>query len=192
MKKVIFFIILGFLVSGRSAQSAWPADSSAITRSWLRQEFELAKENRAKVAELISWIGRAGILEKKDCPAFVTAYYGALKTLEAKHGRNPLGKWASLQTGLQLLDQAVSQAPGDMEVRFVRFATLVNLPAFLTDKKKRAADLEQVYEMITAKNFSVVDRATQAGMIDFLLKSGSLLDGQGKVLRTLHPELVVR
>lgn len=186
--KILFLFVLAVITF--PAREAWTAeDANTLTRPSLRQEFELAKDDKKKVAELISSIEQAGILKKADCPVFVTAYYGALKALEAKYNRNLITKCESLHDGLRLLDKAVAEAPKDMEVRFIRFATLHNLPSFLADKKKRSQDLARVYEMIPKKDFSVVDQATQENIISFLLDSDRLFAEQVAVLRDLRQEL---
>jgi len=122
-------------------------------------------------------------------PGFVLAYYGALKGLEAKHSLNPAKMIRNIAVSLKYLDEAVQRSPDDLEVRFVRFASLHHFPPVLGIGKKRAQDIGALYQKLIEKDYSLVDRATQKEMAEFLLKSKRLSSPEQKILRTIVQEL---
>lgn len=162
--------------------------SAAMDRIWLRQQFENAEKNSAATRAMIADIEASGFLAKESCPSIVKAYYGALKTLAAKFDFRPTRKMTELKAGLLLLDETVVAAPDDLEIHFLRFATLHHLPGFLSDREKRSQDLMRIYTMLLERDFSVVDQATQRKMIDFLLESDRLSERQAHDLRVLATE----
>lgn len=71
----------------------------------------------------------------------VTAYYGSLRLLEAQHTWALWKKNSLSKQGVQLMDSAVSAAPNDLEVRFVRAATDRSLPSFFGRRQQAQSDL---------------------------------------------------
>ncbi|MFL6463949.1 MAG: hypothetical protein ACJ73N_06020 [Bryobacteraceae bacterium] len=71
----------------------------------------------------------------------VTVYYGSLRLLEAQHTWALWKKNSLSKQGVQLMDSAVSAAPNDLEVRFVRAATDRSLPSFFGRKQQVQSDL---------------------------------------------------
>ena len=76
----------------------------------------------------------------------VTVYYGSLRLIEAQHTWALWKKNSLSKQGVQLLDSAVSGAPGDLEVRFVRAATDRNLPSFFGRKQQVQSDLSFIVQ----------------------------------------------
>src|SRR5438270_7449868 len=60
----------------------------------------------------------------------VSVYYGSLRLLEAAHTWALWRKNSLSKEGIRLMDAAVERAPENLEIRFVRAATELNLPAF--------------------------------------------------------------
>jgi hypothetical protein len=86
--------------------------------------------------------------------ATVRAYLGSVWLLEAKHTWLMWRKYRFGIEGLRLLDSAVTQAPQDLEVRFIRGVTTYHLPAAARRDEQAAADLQWV----TARAADAVDK----------------------------------
>ena len=74
----------------------------------------------------------------------ITVYYGSLRLLEAQHTWALWKKNALSKEGVRLIDSAVSAAPNDLEVRFVRAATDRSLPSFFGRKQQVQSDLDLI------------------------------------------------
>ena len=187
--KRIFWLIGCVILAGQTAFALVTAEAGTLTRPWLRQKFELAENDPKATREMILIIEQKGILHDGDCPAIVKSYYGALETLEAKDSFNPAKKIILLNAGMKLLAQAIIATPEDLEVRFVRCATLQHLPAFLGYRDLRMQDLNRTYEMLLERDYSVVERPMQLKMTDFLLASDRLTHSQEQAMSELRREL---
>ncbi len=71
----------------------------------------------------------------------VKAYRGSLMLLEAGKTWAVWRKYDLSKSGMTLLDDAVRQAPSNLEVRFVRAATTMHLPAFFSRDQQSKDDL---------------------------------------------------
>ncbi len=78
--------------------------------------------------------------------ARVRVYYGSLRLLEASHTWALWKKNGLSKEGIQLMDSAVSEAPDDLEVRFVRAATTYDLPGFFHRKEQSERDFDILAE----------------------------------------------
>jgi tetratricopeptide (TPR) repeat protein len=70
----------------------------------------------------------------------VEAYYGSLRLLEASSTWALWKKNSLSKQGIQLLDSAVSAAPRDLDIRFVRAITTYALPDFFHRKQQSKDD----------------------------------------------------
>jgi hypothetical protein len=68
------------------------------------------------------------------------AYHGSLQLLDAAHSWAVWNLHQQCAEGLNLLDAAVNDAPGDPEVRFLRAATDWHLPAFYHRRAQAESD----------------------------------------------------
>lgn len=159
-----------------------------MERGWLRQEFKRTQTDSVKVSKLLSEIASKCSPEGASTPAIIKAYYGALKTLEAKFSPNLFRKSRSVREGLSWLDQARRDAPEDLEVHFVRFATHHQIPRFFASRERLREDMEFLCQNLSRKDYSIVDAVTQQDMIRFLLASGRASRQQTEGLRSLLTE----
>jgi len=72
--------------------------------------------------------------------AVAKAYHGSLELLDAAHNWAIWNLHKQAADGLNLLDEAVAQAPGEPEARFIRAATSWHLPGFYHRKAQYEAD----------------------------------------------------
>jgi tetratricopeptide (TPR) repeat protein len=70
------------------------------------------------------------------------AYQGSLELLDAAHNWAIWNLHKQAAEGLNLLDQAVSEAPDEPEARFIRAATSWHLPSFYHRKAQCEADFQ--------------------------------------------------
>jgi hypothetical protein len=69
-----------------------------------------------------------------------TAYHGSLQVLQSARTMAPWKKGRLAKNGLSALDAAVSRAPDNLEVRFLRAISTVPLPGFFHRADQCAAD----------------------------------------------------
>lgn len=74
----------------------------------------------------------------------VEAYLGSARLLEADRARLPWRKGALALEGLERLDAAVGARPDDLEIRFLRGASTLPLPAAFERLDQARADLDLV------------------------------------------------
>lgn len=68
------------------------------------------------------------------------AYFGSLKLWEASHTWALWRKYSLSKDGIELLDRAVSDAPNNLEVRFVRAVTTYRLPSLFHKREQSESD----------------------------------------------------
>ena len=71
---------------------------------------------------------RGGVAAGSELDATLTAYRGALVTLQAKHAAWPPRKLRYMREGLALLDGAVAASPDAAEARYLRLMSCYYLP----------------------------------------------------------------
>lgn len=64
-------------------------------------------------------------------PPIYRCYQGVSEMMQAKYGFNPIHKLKRFKRGKTLIEEAVSKAPEDVEIRFLRFVIQSNLPVIL-------------------------------------------------------------
>jgi hypothetical protein len=162
--------------------------SLPLTRASIRQAFWEAQNDSRKVQKLVSTLENAFRGKEKEFPPEIVAYYGALKALQAKYDGNPLQKLKYLSQSLSWLDEAVARGGQDLEVRFVRFASLHHLPVILGVGKRRGADSGTICRLLEQKDYSLVDKPTQKDMLVFMLNCRRLSLAQDASLQRLFKE----
>ena len=58
----------------------------------------------------------------------------------AKHAMNPLSKYSYFNKGKKALDEAVNKEPNNLEIRFMRYISQEQTPAFLGYNKYLKSD----------------------------------------------------
>lgn len=76
--------------------------------------------------------------------AVIEAYSGSLDLLEAGRSWQVWNQHALTQRGLTELDEAVKQAPENLEVRFIRAATTWHLPFFFHRRQQAEDDFTRI------------------------------------------------
>lgn len=184
--RICALAIMGVIIFCFSLDVANATAPSVLRRETLRQEFEKAQTNSQVADNLVKMLDTCQPEWQRKEFAVVAAYYGALKGLQAKYAVNPAKKIKCLNQSLSWLDKAVFYDSSDLEVRFVRFATLHHLPAFFGIGKKRYDDISDIVRQLGDEDFSQVDKNTQKKMIDFMVDSHRLTQEQVRAMEKLR------
>jgi len=104
-----------------------------------------------------------GLAASRPDDPVVLAYLGSARLVAAKLAWSPWSKVGLARQGLDLLDRAVTRAPDDPEVRFLRGASTRPLPRFFGRSKLAADDL--------ATAASSAERAAANGRLDRSLEA---------------------
>ena len=123
-----------------------------------------------------------------ELDATLTAYRGALVTLQAKHALWPPQKLKFMREGLALLDGAVAASPDAAEVRYLRLMSCYYLPGFFGRRGSVREDfaalarlLPRVRAQYPAELYGAIAR--------FVVEKGRLDAGQRQALEaTLVPD----
>lgn len=139
---------------------------------FVKQEPEVATL-RQLLLKGSEWEASANILYEKvghyaGASALLTGYKGAAHALKAKYSFNPVSKLKHIKKAQQFLSEAVSAAPGNLEVRFLRYSVEVQTPAML-DLSKHVAE-DQALLLAGLRNYpaSDLDAVTAAIARDYL------------------------
>ncbi|MDP4196275.1 MAG: hypothetical protein Q8940_14560 [Bacteroidota bacterium] len=165
-------------------------DQKTLTR--IRSDFYLAVENEDSLDSLAGLIEMKYDTDADDCPAVILAYYGALETLRAKYTFNPYSKFKNVISGIKKLNAAVSRSYDRLEIRFLRFAVLHNIPGIFGVAKERNDDLKVTFEQLLKKNYSSVSRDLQKGIAEFLMRSDRLEQYQTESLKSIFPDAAIK
>lgn len=185
-KIISFIILLPILVlPARTADDVKP-DQKHI--EYVRSEFYLALNDEDAANRLVNFIrSEYGSDENLYTPR-IQAYLGAVEAVMAGFAFNPYNKFRYVIKGLKKLGHAVERSPEDLEVRFLRFAVLHNIPSLFGVGDERQSDMEIVVAALRKRDYSKVNAGLQKGIIEFMLESGRLSLQQQMELQMLLPE----
>jgi hypothetical protein len=116
--------------------------------------------------------------------ALLIAYRGAGKSVRAVHAFWPITKLNYVKEGLVDLDRAVLKNPNNIEVRFLRFSVLDNLPGILGYSTEANADAKDLFNILTLspqkKDELLID------VIKYLINSDRLSKAENEKLKTMY------
>lgn len=130
------------------------------------------------------------ILEStSDNSPLVTAYRGAAQTIEAIYVFWPLKKLDYLKEGLGIIASAISKDPDNLEIRYMRFSIVSNVPGFLGFGNLLEEDKPVILAGLLKRDYSSIPQQTQTGMIEYMLKSDDLTSTEVSVLKKLYSSI---
>ncbi len=129
MKKHLFLTLFAAFVF-------WSEASSAFDLDYVRQHYQKAVHDKALCREMISRL-RSGPRNNTQL-----AYLGALQAIWARHVFNPITKLATFSEGKANIKKAISEAPENAEIRFIRLSIQRNCPGFLGYRDNICEDRE--------------------------------------------------
>jgi len=116
----------------------------------------------------------------------VTAYRGAAQTIEAIYVFWPLKKLDYLKEGLAVIASAISQEPNNLEIRYIRFSIVSNVPGFLGFGNLLVEDKPVILKGLLKQDYSSITKQTQIGMIEYMLQSDDLTEAEASTLKKLY------
>lgn len=133
--------------------------SSAFSVEDVRVNYYKAVANKELCSQMIE------NLRKEKSTPLLLAYLGGLQTIWANHVFSPISKLNTFKEGKKNIEQAVLDAPHNVEIRFVRLSVQKNAPGFLGYKSNIKEDTDFIH-----KNRDQIDSKVLLVHIEALLK----------------------
>lgn len=173
MKNLILFILLFTAVSYSSNEEM----------KFIREQFYRAVGDEEALGRLENYINKKYSTQLNSYPPVILAYRGGVEALKAKYVFSPFSKFEYVNESLSILEKAVNKMPQNLEIRFIRFSILDNIPFFMGYGEERESDKKVVIAELLKNDFSAIDRETQKGLINYLLENSSLTDEEMAMLK---------
>ncbi|GAB1447760.1 MAG: hypothetical protein L6Q78_06730 [Bacteroidia bacterium] len=106
------------------------------------------------------------------------AYEGAVRMVKAKHVFFPTDKLATYNQGKNLLESALSKAPSNLEIRYLRYSIQHESPGFLGYNKNMVEDRKMLIDKVS----EVQDAELKSMIKSFLLKAAKLNPEEKKLI----------
>lgn len=143
----------------------------------IREKFFAAVSSESVFEELKQYFDE-NYSEDKNLPALVLAYKGGTISLNAKYSPFPITKFVNVKKSLNLLDRAIMRAPENLEIRFIRFSILNNVPGIMGYGNERKEDAEIIIESLLENDYSYIDQNLQQKFTQYMLDTDRLTDEQ--------------
>lgn len=195
MKFFSIVLLLTAIIGSESlsfAQKDYSTSNPSIeTINNIRKLFYEAVESEEKLNELENFFYKNFTEKALIYHPVLLAYTGAIDALKAKHAFNPFTKFSKVISSLNTLERAVNREPNDLEIRFIRFSILHNLPGFFGYGKERSEDISVIVAQLAKKDYVRYDPKHQKNVIEFMLDSKRLNASQSVQLKKLAVELAL-
>lgn len=168
--RINFYIFLLFFCL---AQSSWAQDVVAIRKSVVR-----AVDSEKMTNHLYQELSN---LRSKD--PLILAYIATLEGLKAKHAWNPYSKIKHVKQADKLIDRAVSLAPDELEIRFMRFSLQHYTPAFLGFSKQLDEDRKAIVRLFELRKFGRSEADLVHHIAKFMIDSKRCTPAELQILK---------
>ncbi len=160
--------------------------------TFIRHGFYESVESHSKTDRMIEYIESTFTEEFIFNEPVLLAYYGALNALKAKHVFNPFSKISYLRSALRKLEEATYEGACKIEVRFLRFSVLHNIPSFLGYREELENETNAVYELLLVdEQYRDLDHRMTLNVIEFILESNRFDEERHQQLQSLEKQLKV-
>ncbi|MBO2007862.1 hypothetical protein J4E00_02285 [Siccationidurans soli] len=150
--------------------------SSPFHPAILRRHYELAAADKAAGEKFYKLLA-----DYKERDALVLGYKAASEAIRARDA-SMLNKLTYVQDAARTFEQAVSLAPQNPEIRFLRFSVESNLPAFLGLSKHVDEDKEMLLNAALSHPGSGLDTEAFRTVRSFLVGRGHVSDSDAQRL----------
>jgi hypothetical protein len=181
MLKLFFSICI--LISVLS--SAQVADVDSASMDFIRNKFYEGVEDEDQADKLESFLRKKYGMNFNEIDPIITAYFGAIEALRGKHAFFPFTKLSYVNSSQDILKKAIELAPGNLEIRFLRFSILHHIPAILGYGSERESDKNIIYNLLLERDYSQLSFEIQKGIADFMIESGRMSEDQIKELKKI-------
>ncbi len=188
MIKNFLLAALIFAVSGFSLRQKQDKDISPLVDE-MRVCFFLSVDDEEELNRLEYLIEHNFGKDENKYPPKILAYAGGMDALKAKHTYNPFSMWTHIKSGVEKLDKAVAIYPDNLEIRFLRFAVLDNVPGIFGVSENRQKDLNAVVSLLQKKDYTELNSDVQRTLAEYLFESKRLNEKQKEILRKVFPEI---
>lgn len=169
---MILKIIIAFIIFLSPSTYVYSKELSKNDLSGLRILLFNSTQNEDSLDSLFVFILDLSKTDVHKNPLLM-AYKGAGNALLAKYSFFPWNKLSHLDDGLQLLDDAVKLDSTSLEIRFLRFSVLTNIPSFLGYSSEADAEAYVLYKMLKSVSYKE-DKALIQNVVRFLIDSERL------------------
>jgi hypothetical protein len=175
-----------------SPPAATPADTLEYSiLSYIRHGFYDSVESHSQTNKMMEFIESNFSEEYIYEEPVLLAYYGVLNALKAKHVFSPFSKISYLRSALRKLDEAAIDGATNLEVRFLRFSVLHNMPSFLGYRETLREDTDAVYELLVVdRKYTDMDLEMARDVIEFVIDSKRLSSDRQQEMELLAQRLV--
>ncbi len=172
------FLISSFQLNHEPGTRNYNDGSNKLKLSEVRELFYRAVESESSLDSLNAYLESNYAKKDSKHRAVLLAYEGAAESLKAKYAFWPFSKLSYLETGVELMTEAVGLSPDNIEVRFLRFSVLHHVPGFLGYGDFLKTDTAELLKLLTEKKQPEIDRKLKMNIVRFVLDSGRLLPEQ--------------
>ena len=104
--------------------------------------------------------------------SLIKVYEGATYAIMAKEKWNPFSALKLLGMSIDIMDEAVKDAPTNLEIRFIRFAVQKNIPSFLGYSKNTIEDKNYIIKHISHFESNMLSQEMKDYILSFMIKQG--------------------
>jgi len=158
MKLVIVLGVLFFITSDLDAQ---PTEMMKLRESYYRSSED------AKMAESFYELLESSSVEQP----LRFGYFGMANFMLAYHSLNPFDKFKYFIAGKEILADAISAAPQNTELRYLRFTVQTNAPAFLNYRRHLSEDKQVLLNTLSSKLPDLIDNDLRMRISKYLQKT---------------------
>lgn len=190
MNLIIYFSLF-FFFSTQSIALVFNTKTDTATINFIRNHFYLSIEDENETERLIEYIHKKFRRDITKYEPIILAYYGALEALKGKHAFNPFTKLSHLNSAMEKIGESIKKEPYNLEIRFLRFSILHHLPSILGYSKERKEDAIIIYDLLLLKDYSMLEKGIQKGIVEFMIESERLSKKQVNELKKIASELAL-
>lgn len=173
--KIRFFLFSILIISTCAA-----GDLPKVNVDKLRSLLYASTNRESALDSLDNYISKL-VNSKTDSP-LILAYKGAAECIHAKYSFWPWDKLSDVNKGLELLNKSVEINKDNLEIRFLKFAVLHNLPSILGYSDEADQEANNIFSLLSKANYSY-DEYLIKNVIQFLIDSERLTANQIKLLK---------
>ncbi|MGA7719712.1 MAG: hypothetical protein WCA84_00915 [Ignavibacteriaceae bacterium] len=174
-------IILAFLIILIFPIKNYSTDLTKNDLAKLRVLFYQSTKNEDSLDTLFTFLS---VLSKKNDiknNPLLIAYSGVGKALLARYTFFPWDKLRYVNDGFRLMDEAVELDDNNLEIRFLRFSVLTNIPPILGYTEKANKEANSLYLLLMSSNIMEDDKLIK-NIAEFLILSKRLDQNKQKDL----------
>jgi hypothetical protein len=186
--KFHLFILISIIIAASNNGFCQNKTVTEATLENIRNLFYSSVEDENELMKLDSLITNEFSDTLSQYPPVILAYYGGVEALKAKHAFWPFNKLSHFNNSMDILKTAVKEEPDNLEIRFIRFSILDNVPGILGFSEEREIDKDEIISLLCNKDYSKLNPKIQRNIIRYMINSGRLSAEQTNLLTKNFPE----